>query len=103
MVAVGDRSDLEHSHIDRKSLSGPSWTRATIALLSLQLVWGQGAVSFCIVRYFYLGKVAFETFFAACTNSKLYAAAPPRAGALTLLIRPSSGHAHRNLHRSHVG
>ncbi len=52
MVAVGDRSNVQHIHIDRRSLSGVSCTRAAKPLLNLELVRGQGAVSFCIVRYF---------------------------------------------------
>lgn len=71
MVAVGDRSNVQHIHIDRRSLSGVSCTRAAKPLLNLELVRGQGAVSFCIVRYFWLSKVAFETSFAACNSSFL--------------------------------
>ncbi len=69
MVAVGDRSNLERIHIDRRSLSGVPCTRATKRPLNLELVRGQGAVSLCVDRNFYLSKVAFETSFAAIISS----------------------------------
>jgi len=72
MVAVGDQSNLKRIHIDCGSLSGLPCTRATKPLLNLELVRGQGVVSFCIVRFFSLSKVAFETSFATCSSSFLY-------------------------------